>query len=177
MPAAERDSFEFTGSFFTDDQEFFLTQDESKVLTINTKELGEKSYRATVDLLREEKEEVSSEIWGNDPSVPGFVRHYLIELEIRVEDKNPVFYYEILEVSKVTASSSISVTNFEVQCNSSIFKFARDEAYVGCVFDNYNSVRSAALETLAWYDDRRMPLALTPQEYTRSKPQFEQSVP
>lgn len=149
IPASERDIVGLSGNYLADQDLMTIAKGEAGYYLISEPDASSRPLEVAFDLLRDEAFDDGAEDGPPD-------RSYLIEVPIEGDDGKTGYIYHIAIIGGSDDGESGSFAHFRVFCSKSAQALsARFEADV-CVFNDYARLRAAALDALAWYDDRRM---------------------
>lgn len=159
IPASERDPVGLVGTYALDGgNAFLLSPGEDGFVRLTDPADDNPPIDIAFDMLREEQPEPSffaaEANRGEDtaPSAPG--RSYLVEVPIEGEEGKTVFAYAIVRIDGDQPAASFK--QFTVLCSKAAQALAARKEGEVCIFDNYASLRAAAMDALAWQDEARM---------------------
>lgn len=149
IPASERDPVGLSGEYLADDNRLTITEGEAGFYLVSEVDTGGRPAEVAFDLLRDEKSD--RDVEGSPPD-----KSYLMEAPFETEDGKTAYIYHIVMIGGSDDGQSGSFAHFSVLCSKAAQALsARAEDGV-CVFNDYARLRAAALDALAWYDERRM---------------------
>jgi hypothetical protein len=90
------------------------------------------------------------------PSVALPDRDYLMEIAVGGDEGKTAYLYAIARVSYADDGTADRIDVLSPLCSRATETFAARKEQKACIFDNYDRLRAAAFDALAWYDDARM---------------------
>jgi hypothetical protein len=149
VPVAERDPVGLSGEYLADEDRLTITEGEAGLYLVNEVGTGGRPAQVAFDLLRDEQSD--REVEGSPPD-----RSYLMEAPFESEDGKTGYIYHIVIIGGSDDGQSGSFAHFRVLCSKAAQALAARAEDGMCVFNDYARLRAAALDALAWYDERRM---------------------
>lgn len=149
IPDAERDPVGLSGEYLADDDRLTITEGEAGLYLVSEVGTGGRPAQVAFDLLRDEQS--NREVEGSPPD-----RSYLMEAPFESEDGKTGYIYHIVIIGGSDDGQSGSFEHFRVLCSKAAQALAAKAEDGVCVFNDYARLRAAALDALAWYDERRM---------------------
>lgn len=159
IPASERDPVGLTGTYALDGgNAFLLSSGEDGFVRLTDPAGDDPPIDVAFDLLREEPTEpslsTSEPIRGEDAAPSVTVRSYLVEFPIEADEGKTVYAYSIVRIDGDQPAEAFK--QFNVLCSKAAEALAGRKEGEVCIFDNYVSLRAAAMDALAWQDEARM---------------------
>ena len=149
IPDAERDPVGLSGEYLADNDRLTITEGEAGLYLVSEVGTGGRPAQVAFDLLRDEQSD--REVEGGPPD-----RSYLMEAPFESEDGKTGYIYHIVIIGGSDDGQSGSFAHFRVLCSKAAQALAARSEDGVCVFNDYARLRAAALDALAWYDERRM---------------------
>ena len=149
IPASERDPVGLSGEYLADDNRLTITEGEAGFYLVSEVDTGGRPAEVAFDLLRDEKSD--RDVEGRPPD-----KSYLMEAPFETEDGKTAYIYHIVMIGGSDDGQSGSFAHFRVLCSKAAQVLAARAEDGVCVFNDYARLRAAALDALAWYDERRM---------------------
>jgi hypothetical protein len=149
IPVSERDPVGLSGEYLADDNRLTITESEAGFYLVSEVDTGGRPAEVAFDLLRDEKPD--RDVEGSPPD-----KSYLMEAPFETEDGKTAYIYHIVMIGGSNDGQSGSFAHFRVLCSKAAQALAARAEDGVCVFNDYARLRAAALDALAWYDERRM---------------------
>lgn len=149
IPDAERDPVGLSGEYLADDNRLTITEGGAGIYFVSEVETGGRPAQIAFDLLRDETSD--RDVEGSPPD-----RSYLMEAPFEADDGKTGYIYHIVMIGGSDDGQSGSFAHFRVLCSKAAQALAARAEDGVCVFNDYARLRAAALDALAWYDERRM---------------------
>lgn len=171
IPVSARDQAGLAGTYVNDGERVTFAP-AAQGLVRATDPAGEQSpSEIAFALLRDEPlapsdfEEATPEMGDGEADTPTPVplpdRGYLMEIPFTGEEGKTAYTYAIARIGFAGDGSADRIEVFSVLCSKASQAFAARKKQKACIFDDYDRLRAAALDALAWQDDARMPIDST----------------
>lgn len=159
IPASERDPIGLGGTYFTEEGKVTITQGQDGLVVAISKKSDPSEQGIAFDFLREETKRLHSDPEpaveeGEIPPAPD--RTYLMESPISNDEGITGYQYDLVRIERSPDGADATLSLFPVRCPGATEAFAAQRIGDWCVFDDYNRLRAAAFDALAWYDEARM---------------------
>jgi hypothetical protein len=166
IPVTERDPIGLNGTYVSDENRVTFSQGEEGYLVVSDPQDSASTINVAFDLLREDAPVASAYLTeeaeddsGADSNPPD--RTFLMEVRRENDEGQPRYEYDIVTIGGSDDGASGSFTRFQVLCSDAAKALAHKVDGEVCIFNDYNRLRAAAFDALAWYDDARMAVAAT----------------
>lgn len=166
IPASARDPAGLEGTYVYDGRRAALGPTDNGMVRVVDPAGQEPPGEIALALLREEapKPSVVAEAApeeGEPPSIDLPDRSYLMEFSVTGDDDKTAYTYAIGRISFAQDGTADEVEVFGLLCSKAAETFAAHKEHQICIFDDYASLRAAAFDALAWYEDARMVIDTT----------------
>lgn len=160
IPVAERATVGLAGTYVPEDEgsAVLIAPGKDGFVRLTDPAGDNPPIDVAFDMLREEPPELSpyaSEPTRGEDAAPSAPRRsYLVEFPIEADEGKTVYTYAIVRIDGDQPAGSFEL--FIVLCSKATEALAARKEGKVCIFDNYDSLRAAAMDALAWQDEARM---------------------
>ena len=166
IPVAARDTAGLNGVYASDEERVILAPGPQGLVRAVDPAGEAPPSETALALLREEapepslSEEAAPEA-GAPPQVDRPDKSYLMEIAVEGDQGKSAYIYAIARIAFAEDGTADRITMFTLLCSGASERFAARKEQKACIFDDYERLRAAALDALAWHDDARMEIETT----------------